>query len=574
MTAPRPSEMLAPRAGPGAGRVLQTAALLTLPLVIVALLSYRSLNVEYKLVEQTLFRQADALARGIEAGTRTGIMHFRLEENPLQSLLDETLAESGALLIAILDGQGSPVYMAQGSLDTTLPDSVPGSWDGSSPLGFFVIEDSHYVYLKGMALPRGRRGGMRRMMGPAQLLPEGGRIAIVLDARDPLSLRSQRLRTTILLALLLASASTGFLGWAFWSIRAREVQAALERTETYTSEVVSRMPAGLVLTATGGTVLMANPAAQELLGAGSGDMRGRHVGALFPQSLLPHGTLEGAAGGYLTEGKVTVADREATISLSVTPVLEEAGQQAGWLLLFQDVTEQRLLAERLGQAERLAELGRLASTVAHEIRNPLSSIRGLAQILESKVSGEPSSLTGTMVQEVDRLNRVVNGLLDYARPVQADIREWEVLPVLEHVRALMSGDSSPRGISIVLDGPPRDVSALFDRDMIIQALMNLTMNAIEASPDGGTVTIGARPREGGIQFTVTDEGPGVAPDEVDDLFGLFTTGKEGGTGLGLPMVRKVADLHGGSASLERAGEEGGTRATLDLPRKEAGEAAR
>jgi signal transduction histidine kinase len=111
---------------------------------------------------------------------------------------------------------------------------------------------------------------------------------------------------------------------------------------------------------------------------------------------------------------------------------------------------------------------------------------------------------------------------------------------------------------------------MFDRDMIIQALLNLVMNALEASEYGQTVLLGARVKGNSLQFTVTDQGPGINEEEADRLFTLFYTTRDRGTGLGLSLVRKTADLHGGSARISRAGPDGGTMAVLELPRDSKG----
>lgn len=170
-----------------------------------------------------------------------------------------------------------------------------------------------------------------------------------------------------------------------------------------------------------------------------------------------------------------------------------------------------------------------------------------------------------MVEEVERLNRVVTGLLSYTRVESPEPAQWPVSEVLEHVRTLAVSDGDARGVTIELEPVEDDLVWGFDRDMIIQALLNLVMNALEASSKGQVVRLEARTMENRLQFIVTDQGFGMDEKETDKLFTLFYTTRDRGTGLGLPLVRKTAELHGGSARVSSAGSHGGTMAILELP---------
>ena len=543
---------------------------LIVPLLAVGFLTYRSARVERSLIEESLFRQADALARSLEAGMRTGMMRFLLAEESLESLLLETATEVGAVLLGIIGPRGEVVASA-GTMELT--DLPPGTLsDAPGPEitaeGYFLPSEDFFVYRKTMIQPVPGRGHMG-MMGrrrPTRQFPEGTWILVLLDASGPLAFRARHQRVTILLALLLAAAASGFLGWAFWSQRARDVTAALSRTESMARELVRQMPAGLILCNVDGRVTIVNPMAEETVGIPEKTLLKRDITTIFPPGILPLGSILADGKASIREGLLSRPNgADVEISLSATPLPDEDGEISAVLVLFQDISELKSLRERVHQAERLADLGQLASTVAHEIRNPLSSIKGFAQLLAGKVSEDNARYTRVLVDEVDRLNRVVGGLLSYARAESPDIRTWDVADILNHVRALSESDTRSMGVTLEVSRIPDGLEWSLDRDMIIQALLNLVINALEASSPGQTVLLEAEPEKDSLILSVSDQGPGIPDGEMGNIFTLFYTTKEKGTGLGLPLVKKAADLHGGSAWIQRAGPQGGTIAALRVP---------
>ncbi|GBE16162.1 sensor protein ZraS [bacterium BMS3Abin14] len=546
---------------------------LLITLAIIAFLSYRSIRIERGLLEETLFRQADGLARGLEASVRTGMMRSSWEEGALEALLAETAAEADILALmvvgpdgAILGAGGRPPRSA---LLKELLASPPQP--GGPPQGHFLSEAGLYVYSKSFA--EAGSGGMGRMMGrmmgrgyQSRPIPDNSWIMVIMDAGAPLSLRARQLRGSIMLALLLAAAASGILGWVFWSQRAKEVTAALSRTESYAQELVRRMPVGMIMTDGQGKVVMVNPASLSLLKKrDEKKLLGARISSIFPPEILPPERILRGKGPYITEGSLPVGkDNEMRISITATALTGEEESPSEMLILFQDVTEFHSLRDRLAHAERLAEVGKLASTVAHEIRNPLSSIRGFAQLLKDKVPEEYARYTEVMVDEVDRLNRVVSGLLSYARAETPHMERWPVAEVLEHVSALSESDSRSRDVSLRTGQIPEDLHGYFDRDMVIQALLNLVVNALEASSRGQIVRLEAGTEGDRLVFSVTDEGPGISGEDAEKVFALFYTTREQGTGLGLSLVRKTAELHGGQAGITST-ESGQTVARLELP---------
>jgi len=560
-------------AGTGKKRSVFFTALLLIPVIITAIITYRSTLVESDLVENSLHRQAEMVIKGLEASLNIGMMHSAWTREILQDLLDANTSESGASLIFLSSPEGV-VASSSGPVDIKdLPEGVHSRSDGLQipENGLFLKEPDLYVFrrtLEGQSATEKNAIKNSSMMGMHRaltILPEDLSITVVLDAAGTSYLKGHHLRMNLVTAFFLTFSIAGIAGWGFWSQRARETAVTLARTESYAGEIVTRMPAGLILCDMDGMIAITNPGAAHILGIPEDRLKGTSAKDLFPQPILPCDSLRSGQPQPVTEGTMVVDGRRLSINLSATPIPGENGKPGGFLILFQDISEIENLRDKLARSERLAEIGELSSTVAHEIRNPLSSIRGLAQLLSGKVSADQGPMMETIVQEVDRLNRVVSGLLSYARQENLHLGDWEIGNILKHVKVLAEGDARLKDVKIEVEVAPEDLTWLVDRDMIIQALLNLVMNGLEASAQGQTVKLSATAQGGILTFHVSDEGAGV-PENSEKLFSLFETTKESGTGLGLPLVRKVAQLHGGNAGINR-GPTAGAQASMWIPQR-------
>jgi two-component system sensor histidine kinase HydH len=214
------------------------------------------------------------------------------------------------------------------------------------------------------------------------------------------------------------------------------------------------------------------------------------------------------------------------------------------------------LYERMKERDRLAALGEMAAGLAHEIRNPLGAIKGAAQLLvpapgAADVSGpESREFLGVIVEEVNRLNKVVSQFLDYARPYRGELEPLDVNDVIKKTAQLLQADAKVE-LSLALDeGLPR-VRA--DAEQLRQVFLNLAINAIQAMPDGGKLTISSALRKARrgekaqmVEVRFRDTGMGIPPGELKNLFIPFFTTKEKGTGLGLPISQRIVENHGGA----------------------------
>ena len=223
--------------------------------------------------------------------------------------------------------------------------------------------------------------------------------------------------------------------------------------------------------------------------------------------------------------------------------------------------------DQLIQAERLATAGKMSASFAHEIRNPLSSMRMLAQMLMQKpeMSGEKHQQSVRYIlEEIERIDTIVKGLMDFARPATLDLKQQPLTPVLQAVLDLMAANLAHHKIQLVLDLLPETPEIQFDSDKLKQAFMNVVLNAMEAMPQGGTLRVSTFTENDNICIRVVDTGVGIPAADLEHLFEPFFTRKTRGTGLGLANVKRILEEHGGKVEIESTPNEG-TTVSMWLP---------
>lgn len=247
------------------------------------------------------------------------------------------------------------------------------------------------------------------------------------------------------------------------------------------------------------------------------------------------------------------------------------GERSGVIAIFQDLTEAKELEQRARQSDRLAVLGQLSSAIAHEIRNPLTTISGSVELLRdsSRLSGEEKELMELVTYESDRLNRIITDFLLYARVRPAEQSVVELAQVVNETMTLVRNheDYHP-GIEIVdaVRGCRCHVRA--DRDQLKQIFLNIAINALQAMSQGGRLTVGLREqrrtsrqntfKEEMITIFFQDTGTGMSPKELKNIFEPFYSSKKGGTGLGLSIAQRIVENNGGELSVESQEGKGTT----------------
>ncbi|MFH0781311.1 MAG: ATP-binding protein [Pseudomonadota bacterium] len=331
-------------------------------------------------------------------------------------------------------------------------------------------------------------------------------------------------------------------------------QQSLGEMRAFTDILVSSLTVGLIATDSQGVVRVCNGAAEEILGMDSERIRGKIPEVCLPPGLAKmfFGNSQGVTGERQKEILLDFGEKKTTtLHLASMVVLDGDGRLAGEVLLIRDLTAVKLLEKELQRSERLAALGKMAAGVAHELRNPLSSIKGLAVLLKShvSVSGGGVETADILVKEVERLNRSIGELLDYARPGQLTREPAAIDEIIKKTVSLVQIDAESYKISIVLSLAEGLPMILVDRDKLNQVVLNLLLNALQAMPNGGILTVRTERDGGMIVISVKDNGEGISPENLQRVFDPYFTTKSNGTGLGLALTAKIVEEHGGTIKI-------------------------
>jgi PAS domain S-box-containing protein len=258
--------------------------------------------------------------------------------------------------------------------------------------------------------------------------------------------------------------------------------------------------------------------------------------------LYGHDRPFGVLGAHSTRRRPFTPEDVAFVQ-SVANVLS-AALERNWF-------EQRQRERYLQRAEQMVALGQVAAGVAHELRNPLTAVKGLIQVnlRRATTGGLPSQDLAVIEHEIRRMERTLQTFLDFARPPQPDRRRLSPADVVDRVFAVVKGRAKKQQVILRLLQPDTPVGVEADQDQLQQLLLNLVLNALDAMPNGGTVEIDLRaPWDGNVELYVRDTGPGIAPHVLPKVFETFVSSKETGVGLGLPVSKRIAEDHGGSLS--------------------------
>jgi two-component system sensor histidine kinase HydH len=562
-------------------------------LIVVIVLAVQNTNREERYMSELLTTKGAAMIRTVEAGARTGMMGMSWGGRQVQRLLEETARLPDVLFMAVVDKDGIIVAdsdpakigtpFRKGSKITHIGPDFQEDWElvdlGGGRRAFEV-----HRYFRPLAPGEGPGlGGMADMMRRHGMAPEEpqqddwfaprnrGQLIIVvgLDVTPFEEAAQTDIRTTLVLSAVLLVLGFGGLVSLFWMHSYRSARQSLRDTSAFADEVVAHLPVGLIATDRRGRVTFFNAAAERITGLSLSAVKDT-----APQGFLPAGLCglqnELASGAVITEQEMEcrfAAGRTVSVSVSATRIVNDVGEFVGELMILRDLREVRRLQEEVRRHEKLAALGGLAAGVAHEIRNPLSAIKGLAAFLAGQAANgsEAKEAAGVMIQEVDRLNRAITELLEFARPTDLKRRASVLKPLLERSLKLIEQDAAAKHIRIELNAGDAACAESIDPDRLTQCMLNLYLNAIEAMEAGGVLAVTCSPEgPAHLAITVSDTGAGIAPADLGKIFDPYFSTKKTGTGLGLAIVYKIIEAHQGRITAESTPGRGSTF-TIRIP---------
>jgi signal transduction histidine kinase/HAMP domain-containing protein len=336
------------------------------------------------------------------------------------------------------------------------------------------------------------------------------------------------------------------------------------------NSVMAGLEDGLLLFTRDARAVMISPAAEKFLGAPAGHFLGRRVTEIFPPGhpLCEALHLEGdVLSEIASETELQTADGLKRVGVSVQAV-QEGGEDMGALVTLRDLDSLESINTQLQVSERLAALGRITAGVAHEVKNPLNSMRlwleNLKESLPSEQDGATQQAVHVLDMEIDRLDAVVKRFLDFSRPMDIRLEATQLADLLKEVLEVAKPQLQKANVQVA-QLLPIDVPQVYvDRALLKQALLNLMLNAVEAMPGGGQLRLILSRRGEVAEITVGDTGKGITAENKQKIFQLFYTTRPGGSGIGLATTFRIVQLHNGS--IDFTSEVGrGTTFRIELP---------
>jgi PAS domain S-box-containing protein len=351
------------------------------------------------------------------------------------------------------------------------------------------------------------------------------------------------------------------------------VEVALQREvadrDQYLLTILQASMDGLVTLDAKGCIASWNRGASVLFGVEPDEAMGRPMEDFLPSCVIKELPAYGrrSKGTRRFEAAIPSKNQEPMdLLVTRTEIKDPDTGEVGASLVLKDVTELKRLQRELAEAEHLAELGRLAASVAHEIKNPIAGLRGAMEMMSGvHLRDDPRfAIFQEALLQMRRLDSLVKDLLSFAKPVTLKLEPVPIHLLVESTIPFVQKSAEEAKVTLVEEVDPELPSVMADPQQIQQVLVNLIMNAIQAIEGGGTVTLSASLNQEDLALKVTDTGQGIKPEVMKSIFKPFFTTKHIGTGLGLSIVQRIVGAHGGRVTVESQDGEG-TTFTLSLP---------
>lgn len=549
--------------------------------------TYENLARERRFTNDLLLEKGVALIQSLEAATRTGMMGMHGDSFQFLRLLYETAQQPDINYLIITDTKGNilahndPSKIGKVHAKTIdlgeMPDANVVQWQKvTNSEGI----DTYEVFRRFLSTDLENRDHHGRMTANLmnQLLRDknieamntGYVIFVGLDMKSIEAARREDARHSVIMALILLLVGFSGLFTLFLTQAFRSARTTLTRVQAFSDNVVENMPIGLLAVDAEGIIVSYNHTAEVVLGFSPRQVLGKKSEDILPFQLTDLIT-EVKTSNEVIEKEIDCPVRDGKlIPMEVSVSLLEGADNTflGYIILFRDLTEIQDLKKEIELSQRLASVGKLAAGVAHEIRNPLSSIKGFATFFSEKLGDIPEykSTADIMIHEVERVDRVITDLLEFARPLEVKKKSVPIKTVLQHSLKLIESKAQAKNIRINTKFSTEIKQAQIDQDRIQQVLLNLYLNSIEAMEEGGTlqVDLSVAENQQALVISISDDGLGIKKEDLVHIFDPYFTTKQTGTGLGLAIVHKIIESHNGE--LKVVSEVGkGTRITITLP---------
>jgi two-component system sensor histidine kinase HydH len=586
------------------------AAAIGLLTLIIVIFAANNIKRERGMLSEGLYRKGEAIIRFVEAGMRasmmTGMMGGMMGLNvpdvdgvaQTQRLIEQASESPDIHYIAVIDVSGKVlVHSDPEKIGTNISREINILNKADTGGTFHIVRHPGLIHkifeVLGPFRPFRGSGGINRWrkkfrqqyptQGPAP--PDNWHQSSLGSEEHPqfilVGLDMTELENTIkryrvqMIFMSITLLLVGLGGWI--SLMAAQgysiSQETLKRVQAFTGLLISRLPVGIIATDQEGRIRTFNSTAAAMTGRSVESVQNGEPETVLPQEVSrffsPHDNKD-----EMTDRAVSLAGADNiqySLHLSSLPVYSQDSNFMGRVLLMYDLSELKRLEKEIQRHDRLVALGKMAAGVAHEVRNPLSSIKGFATLLGSKFKdgSQEHEAADLLVHEAERLNRSITELLNYARPTTLKKEQINLGDLVSSSLKLISSDAQALGVKTSLETDPDVPDITADRDRINQVLLNLYLNGLQAMEDSShekelKVSVHFDDTEGRIRINVQDNGKGIPQESIDKVLDPYFTTKPEGTGLGLALAYKIIDEHDGTIRFKST-EGQGTTVIVTLP---------
>ncbi len=541
---------------------------------VLALSTLQNINREQELMERFMLQKGETVIRAVRAALRASMMHRMMGSgDALQTLLTESGRERDIAFIVLTDRDGRIIAQTEDAPDVRTMVTGVNAQGGADRLlssldeqaGLFVVS----ARLAGWGGDTRRRSmmPMHRLHGYGETARlDGAIIAVGLYTEAFDEARRQDVRHAIFMGALLFLAGSAGLYALFVYQGMRVAKMTLANMKLYTDNIVDSIPLGIITLDKGQRVVSCNRIGEEIIGRPVVDLRGRPLPEILP-----------GCGGDAAVFDMTDLDRridcemadgrQLPLQIGRAPLHNTAGQEIGTVLVLRDMTLIRDMEQQLERSRRMAALGKMAAGIAHEIRNPLGTLRGFAHLFrtQDKVTEDNRKYAELMIGEVDRLNRTVSGLLQFARPREPSFEIVDLDELFARTFAMLANDFAEHQLTAHRQQEV-DIKVEADPDLLLQVLMNLLKNSVNATSAGGEVSLRAVVDDRQVRIIVADTGSGISDEDKERMFDPFFTTRKNGVGLGLAVSHQIVEQHHGTIEVRTVPGEG-TEVEIMLPKK-------
>lgn len=508
--------------------------------VILGVLTWMNYDRESKLMRDHYTHEGMTFIAALESAVQIGIDEKEWNLSEIKQLFYRSLDGPNIDYITLVDSTGRVLIDTRGSeAGVVLPQFQNPKTKSTIQTTQYEGEDGNAVLQISMNYPVSSTGTEYR-------------VVVGMNMGEFQEAQSEDVRRALMSAAILLVLTSGTVYFFFLIRKSAKMSETILELEIYLRDILESIPNGLISLDNSGHIGMINRFASNLLGLNDDVMIGRRLEEVLAYDLgqLQHSV---ADSQELMDDIRRNDGTVVPVGLTFTRVTGSDGTDLGSLYIIRDMRHIAQLERKVEHSERFASLGRMAAGIAHEVRNPLSSIKGFAQYFRDVFENNSPNYEHAvlMVKEADRLNRVIEELLHFSRPLEMNFQLIRINTVIDHAVQLLSSDLQARNIRLSKDTHTTEtVNILIDNDKLIQVLLNIIINSMDSIIADGEIAILTIERASDIILEIRDTGCGITKENIQRMFDPFFTTKKSGTGLGLAIVYRIIEQMNGKIEVQ------------------------